>query len=71
MHCWAKYLLYATIAVLGTAQMLSACGQKGDLYLPEPPSQSGPPAPAEASPAQQDADDVPEAPAADPLSGTP
>ena len=33
--CWAKYLLWLVIAGLGTASMLSACGQKGDLYLPD------------------------------------
>jgi predicted small lipoprotein YifL len=35
MHCWPRYLLWFTIAVLGTGSMLSACGQKGDLYLPD------------------------------------
>lgn len=35
MHCWARYLLWISIVVLGTASMLSACGQKGDLYLPD------------------------------------
>lgn len=34
-HCWARYLLWAVIAILGTGSMLSACGQKGDLVLPE------------------------------------
>lgn len=38
--CWAQYLLWAVIAVLGTASALSACGQKGDLVHPEPPAQS-------------------------------
>jgi predicted small lipoprotein YifL len=33
MHCWARYLFLAVVAVLGTGQMLAACGQKGDLYL--------------------------------------
>lgn len=36
MRCWARYLLWLVIAVLGIGNMLSACGQKGDLYLPEP-----------------------------------
>ncbi len=36
MHCWARYLLWAVIAVLGIGNMLTACGQKGDLYLPDP-----------------------------------
>jgi predicted small lipoprotein YifL len=35
MHCWPRYLLWLVIAVLGTGSMLSACGQKGDLYLPD------------------------------------
>ncbi|MES9843536.1 MAG: lipoprotein [Candidatus Sedimenticola sp. PURPLELP] len=34
-HCWPSYLLWLVIAVLGTGSMLSACGQKGDLYLPD------------------------------------
>jgi predicted small lipoprotein YifL len=33
MHCWARYLLLAVVATLGTGQMIAACGQKGDLYL--------------------------------------
>jgi len=37
-HCWARYLLWAVIAVFGVGSMLSACGQKGDLYLAEPKS---------------------------------
>ena len=35
MHCWPRYLLWFVIAFLGTGSMLSACGQKGDLYLPD------------------------------------
>ena len=33
--CWAQYLLWLVIAVLGTGSALSACGQKGDLYQPD------------------------------------
>ncbi len=33
--CWANYLLWAVIAVFGTGALLSACGRKGDLYLPD------------------------------------
>jgi len=33
--CWANYLLWFVIAVLGGISLLSGCGQKGDLYLPE------------------------------------
>ncbi len=32
--CWAQYLLWLVIAVLGTGSLLSACGQKGDLTRP-------------------------------------
>ena len=35
MHCCPRYLLWTLIAVLGLGNMLSACGQKGDLYLPD------------------------------------
>ncbi|MFZ0789061.1 MAG: lipoprotein [Chromatiaceae bacterium] len=54
MHCWARYLFIAAVVVLGTLSIISACGRKGPLYLPE---QSAPkPSPA--------ASDVP-VPAAD------
>jgi predicted small lipoprotein YifL len=33
MSCWARYLFLAVVAILGTGQMLAACGQKGNLYL--------------------------------------
>jgi predicted small lipoprotein YifL len=33
--CWASYLLWLVIGVAGVGAMLSSCGQKGDLYLPE------------------------------------
>ena len=33
--CWASYLLWLVIAVAGAGAMLSSCGQKGDLYLPD------------------------------------
>ncbi|MCG6860284.1 MAG: lipoprotein [Chromatiaceae bacterium] len=35
MHCWTRYL-FVVVSVLSIGQMISACGQKGDLYLPEP-----------------------------------
>ena len=35
MHCWARHLLWIWIVVLGATNMLAACGQKGDLYLPD------------------------------------
>jgi predicted small lipoprotein YifL len=34
MHCWPRTLLWLVIATLGTLNLLSACGQKGPLYLP-------------------------------------
>ena len=37
--CWAQYLLWLVIAVLGTASLLSACGQKGSLTRPDPASE--------------------------------
>jgi|GEM_PF-1616658 len=36
MFCRSRYLLWLVILVLGTGSMLSACGQKGPLYLPDP-----------------------------------
>jgi len=37
MHCWPRYLLWLVIATLGAGSLLGACGQKGDLYLPDDP----------------------------------
>ncbi|CRI64987.1 conserved exported hypothetical protein [Thiocapsa sp. KS1] len=37
MHCWAGTAFYVLVALLGIASMIGACGQKGPLYLPEPP----------------------------------
>ena len=39
-RCWAQYVLWAVIAILGTLSMLSGCGAKGDLYLPPDQEQS-------------------------------
>jgi predicted small lipoprotein YifL len=36
--CWAQYLLWFVIALLGTGSALSACGQKGALYHPDEPA---------------------------------
>ena len=33
--CWAQYVLWFCVVLAGTGALLSACGQKGDLYLPE------------------------------------
>ena len=35
MHCWPRYVLWTLIAVVSLGNMLTACGQKGDLYLPD------------------------------------
>lgn len=35
MGCYARRLFFAVIAVLALGQMISACGQKGPLYLPD------------------------------------
>ena len=35
MHCWPRYLLWTLVALLGLGGILGACGQKGDLYLPQ------------------------------------
>lgn len=40
MICWARYLFIGVVAVLGIGQMVAACGQKGDLYLPDPEQES-------------------------------
>jgi predicted small lipoprotein YifL len=39
MHCWPRYILWSLIAILGIGNMITACGQKGPLYLPKPDSQ--------------------------------
>jgi predicted small lipoprotein YifL len=46
MHCWARYLLWIAIAVLGIGNLLSACGQKGALYLPDQKTEQHGKAPA-------------------------
>jgi len=53
MHCWARYLFIAVVSVLGIGQMIAACGQKGDLYLPEPKSSQKAVTEAKAQPAPQ------------------
>lgn len=53
MHCWARYLFIAVVTVLGVGQMIAACGQKGDLYLPEPEAPKQTPIPTKG-------DDTPE-----------
>lgn len=41
MRCWRRYLLWSVILLLGAGNLISACGQKGDLYLPETEQQQG------------------------------
>ncbi len=36
MLCWPRTLLWLVIALIGSLNLLSACGQKGPLYLPPP-----------------------------------
>jgi predicted small lipoprotein YifL len=50
MHCWARYLFYAVVTVLAVGQMMVACGQTGDLYLPEKKSAGSEAQPAPPSP---------------------
>jgi len=55
--CWAQYLLWFAVAVLGVGGALSACGQKGALYHPAaeaPPAAQVEDAPEVASPADDD-----------------
>jgi len=34
MQSWVRYLLWLVVVVLGSVELLSACGHRGDLYLP-------------------------------------
>ncbi|WP_006787439.1 LPS translocon maturation chaperone LptM [Thiorhodospira sibirica] len=36
--CWSNLLMIAVVIALGVASMLASCGQKGPLYLPDPPA---------------------------------
>ncbi len=47
MHCWPRTLLWLVIVILGSLNLLSACGQKGPLYLP--PAEAPPPTEQESS----------------------
>ena len=40
--CWAQYLLWLVVAILGVGGVLSACGQKGALYRPPPQTAPAP-----------------------------
>ena len=35
MLCWSRYLFILIVIILGTSSMLSACGQKGPLVMPD------------------------------------
>lgn len=35
MFCWARTLFILIVVTLGVLSMISACGQKGPLYLPD------------------------------------
>ncbi len=35
MCCWPRILLLLVVALLGAGNLITACGLKGDLYLPE------------------------------------
>ena len=58
MSCWANYLFPVLVAVLAVGQMVTACGQKGDLYLP--PEQTKPAPAVQRSQASPPAPDVDE-----------
>jgi predicted small lipoprotein YifL len=47
MFCWSRYLFYLVVIILGLSSMLSACGQKGPLVLPDENTSSQSPAAAE------------------------
>ena len=47
MLCWPRLIFILTVMALGTLSGLSACGHKGDLYLPEPPAPTQAPPGAE------------------------
>ncbi len=49
MLCWSRYLFILIVIILGTSSMLSACGQKGSLVLPDEAA-SNPVPPAEITP---------------------
>jgi predicted small lipoprotein YifL len=36
--CWGNWLFFIIIAFLFVISLLSACGSKGNLYLPDKPS---------------------------------
>lgn len=38
--CWAQYLLLTIVATLAAGTLLTGCGSKGPLYLPQPAEQA-------------------------------
>ena len=41
--CASQWLLIAVVILLGLSSMLSGCGKKGSLYLPEEPARQADP----------------------------
>ena len=35
MFCWSRYIFILVVVILGSSSMLSACGQKGPLVMPD------------------------------------
>jgi predicted small lipoprotein YifL len=56
MHCWARYLFYAIVTLFAIGQILVACGQTGDLYLPEPSASKAAPKSTATEPRMLDTD---------------
>jgi predicted small lipoprotein YifL len=40
--CWAQSLFIVIVIILGVGNILSACGQKGPLHLPDDSAQTEP-----------------------------
>lgn len=40
MFCWTRTLFLLVVMVLGSMSMLSACGQKGPLVMPDETTQA-------------------------------
>jgi len=40
MFCWSRSLFILVVIMLGSSSMMSACGQKGPLILPDNSSQT-------------------------------
>ncbi len=42
MRCWPTLLFWLIVVILGSGQMLAACGQKGPLILPDKAAEQKP-----------------------------